>query len=571
MILYQKTKDELNVDFDNCKVYTDIFCQCDYCGEIFKRFKRNILLGRKVIQKESCNSKKCAQAKREESQIKLYGVKNYGGSKESLEKHKKTCLERYGVENTSVLPEIKEKIKNTNLKRYGKTSYLGTKECKAAAKEKAQELYGVDNFSKSDVVKQKIKESNLKNNGAEYPMQSEKIREKSKKTCLEKYGCENANQCKEIRERQNETLLKRYGSKHPLQIKKFKEKQEATLLKNYGVTIPLHSEECKQKSKETCIKKYGVTNPLQNKDIFRKALETKKKNYGSYYPVFKTTESSIRNWLNNFGFSFKPDIEVLDGRELDMFDKNLSLAIEYCGLFWHKENPSGSRDKNYHFKKYKDCLDAGIHLITIFEDEWHNRKKQCQNFLKSKIKIFDKKIFARKCESRQISRKEAARFYEENHIQGSSQGLLVAYGLFHQEELLGVMSLGRHHRDSSKITLDRFCVKEGHHIAGGASKLFKFCKEWALQKGCSKIISWSDNRWSDGNVYKVLGFKLEQELPPDYSYVNTKNPNKIRINKQSQSKKRTNCPEGKTEHEWCLERGLARIWDCGKKRWVFEL
>ena len=160
---------------------------------------------------------------------------------------------------------------------------------------------------------------------------------------------------------------------------------------------------------------------------------------------------------------------------------------------------------------------------------------------------------------------------EENHIQGPSKGLLVAYGLFNQEELLGVMSLGRHHRDSSKITLDRFCIKEGLCVVGGASKLFKACVGWAKQTGYSKIISWSDNRWSDGNVYKVLGFKLEEELVPDYSYVNTKNPNKIRISKQSQSKKRTSCPAGKTEKEWCLERGLSRIWDCGKKRWVFEL
>jgi len=571
MILYKKTKDELNVDFDNCKVYAEIFCECDYCGEIFKRSKRNILVGRKTIQKESCKSKTCNKAKREESQFKLYGVKNFGGSKESLKKCKETCLKKYGVENTSTLPEVKEKIKNTNLKRYGKSSYLATKECKAATKIKAQELYGVDNYAEAGVVKQKMKESNLKNNGVDYPMQSETIRNKSKKTCLEKYGFENVNQCKEIKDKQNETLIKRYGFKHPLQIKEFKQKQQDTLFKNYGVNVPLHSLKLRQKSKETCLKKYGVTSPLKNKEIFRKVLETKKERYGSYYPNFKKSESEIKDWLNGFGFNFESDVNVLDGKELDMLDKNLSLAIEYCGLFWHNENSPQSRDKNYHFKKYKDCLDAGINLITIFEDEWLQRKTQCKNFIKSKLKIFDKKVFARKCKIQQVSKKEAKEFYEENHIQGPSKGLLAAYGLFNQEELLGVMSLGRHHRDSSKITLDRFCIKEGLCVVGGASKLFKACVGWAKQTGYSKIISWSDNRWSDGNVYKVLGFKLEEELIPDYSYVNTKNPNKIRISKQSQSKKRTSCPEGKTEKEWCLERGFSRIWDCGKKRWVFEL
>lgn len=90
-------------------------------------------------------------------------------------------------------------------------------------------------------------------------------------------------------------------------------------------------------------------------------------------------------------------------------------------------------------------------------------------------------------------------------------------------------------------------------------------------KKYSKIISWSDNRWSKGDVYECLGFKLDGDLKPDYSYVNIKNPNKKRISKQSQAKKKTGCPEGKTEHEWCLEKGLSRIWDCGKKRWVYEL
>lgn len=33
MILKEKTKIELGVDFDSCKVYTEIFCQCKNCGK----------------------------------------------------------------------------------------------------------------------------------------------------------------------------------------------------------------------------------------------------------------------------------------------------------------------------------------------------------------------------------------------------------------------------------------------------------------------------------------------------------------------------------------------------------
>ena len=85
-----------------------------------------------------------------------------------------------------------------------------------------------------------------------------------------------------------------------------------------------------------------------------------------------------------------------------------------------------------------------------------------------------------------------------------------------------------------------------------------------------EIISWSDNRWSVGSVYRKLGFVLAEELKPDYSYVDLKRPHR-RISKQSQQKKKTGCPQGMTELEWANQRGLSRIWDCGKKRWLYNI
>jgi hypothetical protein len=66
-----------------------------------------------------------------------------------------------------------------------------------------------------------------------------------------------------------------------------------------------------------------------------------------------------------------------------------------------------------------------------------------------------------------------------------------------------------------------------------------------------------------------MGFILEKELAPDYSYVLLSNP-KIRIPKQKMKKKNINCPKNKTESEFTKELGYSRIWDCGKKRWVFN-
>lgn len=34
---------------------------------------------------------------------------------------------------------------------------------------------------------------------------------------------------------------------------------------------------------------------------------------------------------------------------------------------------------------------------------------------------------------------------------------------------------------------------------------------------------------------------------------------------------KTGCPGGVTERQWSLEHGLARVWDCGRKRWRHQL
>ncbi|MEI6470939.1 MAG: hypothetical protein WCO72_15895, partial [Betaproteobacteria bacterium] len=171
-------------------------------------------------------------------------------------------------------------------------------------------------------------------------------------------------------------------------------------------------------------------------------------------------------------------------------------------------------------------------------------------------------------------KEDSIHFFDSYHIQGSNKLGVIFFGLFSEDHLCRIMSLGRHSRqtDTSKkeITLDRLCFKDGSNIVGGASKLFSRCLGWAKSNGYKKIISFSDNRWSLGRVYEKMGFSLEKEYGADYSYVEIKNPRK-RLSKQSQKKSMTNCPDELTEHTWAVQRGLARIYDCGKKRWVFDI
>ena len=52
--------------------------------------------------------------------------------------------------------------------------------------------------------------------------------------------------------------------------------------------------------------------------------------------------------------------------------------------------------------------------------------------------------------------------------------------------------------------------------------------------------------------------------------INIENPT-YRLSKQSQKKSSSNCPENLTEFQWAEMRGLKKIWDFGKKRWVYTI
>lgn len=76
--------------------------------------------------------RKCAQkaavAKREETCMEKYGVKNVMHKKEFVDKIKDSMMGKYGVKCAMEIPESLEKFKNTCIERYGVPYYVLTKE-----------------------------------------------------------------------------------------------------------------------------------------------------------------------------------------------------------------------------------------------------------------------------------------------------------------------------------------------------------------------------------------------------------------------------------------------------------
>jgi predicted GNAT family N-acyltransferase len=329
------------------------------------------------------------------------------------------------------------------------------------------------------------------------------------------------------------------------------------------------TKDAQQKRMQSNLERFGVEHATQHPDIKQKIIDTKIDKYGAINPSTTLEEQNeIQEWLSGLGFSFSPNYDILCGKEVDLYNKDLNLGIEFCGLYWHCEH--NDRGRSYHYNKYVGCENNGVRLITIFSDEWEQRNSQVKNFIKSVVGYHTDRVFARKCQIAQIDRNIGQEFFEEYHIQGQKRKAKVYFGLFYQENLIGCVSFNSHHRQPNQMTLDRLCFKDGFQIPGGASKLIKNGIKWVKEQGYNKIISWSDNRWSQGNVYLKTGFELEETLNPDYSYIKLSNA-KARIPKQGMMKSKIGCPKEQTEKEFLVERGYSRVWDCGKKRWVMYL
>lgn len=184
-----------------------------------------------------------------------------------LKKTKKSCLEKYGVENPFQNKEVKDKYKKTCL-----------------------EKYGVEHTFQSELVKNKIKSVCLEKYGVENPNQNNDIRNKTKKTCLEKYGVEYSSQNKENREKYKITCLEKYGVENPSQNKDIKNKKIETSLKNWGVEYPIQNSLIKTRRVNSYINKWGVEHPMQTEEVMSKNIKQNYKKKIYMFPSNKIIE-----------------------------------------------------------------------------------------------------------------------------------------------------------------------------------------------------------------------------------------------------------------------------------------
>lgn len=530
----------------------------------------------------------------EETNKKKFGERYPLMSKDVLEKTKGEFLLKWGVDNPSKVESIRLKAMQTNVERYGNEVASKSDAIKQRTKEKFIENWGVDNPSKIKEVREKAKGTMLNKYGVEFALQNADIFSKVKKTNLENWGVEYPTQNEEIRDKIERTNLIRYGYKLPSQSDEVKDKIRKKNKESYN----------KSKIDQANIQKYGKSHISKTYEYRNKFNITKNPNYLNYidegvsnfmcdngkYHQFKIktdnyisrkredlplcticnpigdsksiSESDLYNFVKSV-YGGEIIQSYRDELEIDIYLPKIGIGFEYNGLYWHSEI---FKEKNYHKEKYIFFKKRGIRLINIWEDDWRSRKEIIKSQIKNWIGVTELREYARNCEILLIKDNKLVKdFLEKNHIQGYVRPK-ISIGLIKDGELMSIMCFdsleGRKTMKDGEWNLSRFCNKLNMSVVGGASKLLKyFIRNWNPHR----IISYSENSWSDGSIYEKLGFDLVRDGNPDYKYLERGE----RRHKSNFTKKKLGLSKDETETEVSKKIGLIRIWDCGKKK--FEM
>ena len=165
--------------------------------------------------------------------------------------------------------------------------------------------------------------------------------------------------------------------------------------------------------------------------------------------------------------------------------------------------------------------------------------------LRHKLVCTENKVYARKCDIIELD--EDKEFLNQYHIQASCSSS-IKLGLKHENELVAVMSFGKSRFNKQyDWELLRYASKDC--VIGGAGKLLAYFRKKYVN---TSIISYCDLRYSNGDLYKSIGFKFSHISDPSFRYYN-----------ETESLSRYQVMKMKKTHKQMIEEGYEKIFDCG--------
>ena len=487
------------------------------------------------------------------------------GKQICVEKHDETMIKKYGEKTPIKIDEFREKIKQTNVEKYGTENAFQNNDIKKSNKEKW--------ISKKDQIIEKIKSTKNK----KCPEEKEQINQKRIQTNIQRYGVENTSHKKEFIDKIRESKSKKTYLEKQEEIDKRKIKrrnnywyifQELLLKKN--IEILSTKEEYMSYSDA-----YNYKCLKCNKDF--ESGQSKQQYIYCPYCCFKSSyEHEISEWLSDLDVKhvcnkkFKlEDYEKINRKqphEIDIFLEQYNLGIEFHGLYWHCDE---HKYRNYHQDKWQFFKNKGITLLQVFENEWVLQKDIIKSIIRNYMNLSENRVYARKCEIREIDIHEYREFCEENHLQGYCAAK-IRLGLYYNNDLVQLMSFSKpRYNCQYEYENIRTCTKLNYNIIGGFSKLLKYF----INNYSKSIISYVDLRYFNGEGYKNNGFKERDVSKPNYFYFKEGSlelESRIKYQKHKLKKIFENFDSDISEYKNMKMNGYLRIFDCGNLILTFE-
>ncbi|MCL1869654.1 MAG: zinc-ribbon domain-containing protein [Promicromonosporaceae bacterium] len=284
------------------------------------------------------------------------------------------------------------------------------------------------------------------------------------------------------------------------------------------------------------------------------------------------------------------DRRAVPGHELDAYLPDLAVAVEYNGVYYHREQ---FRSRDAHASKLAAARAAGIRLVTVWEDDWLARREIVVRALAARLGVTaglrltrpelapecSERVGARSLTVREVTGRVANEFLAGNHLQGPvtcSRRFALVDDAGRVRALLALRSArggARSRRAEGEWEIVRFATRG--IVPGAFSRLLAHA-ERALAGDLTRWVTFADAMISDGALYERTGFVADRRLAPDYRYAGP-STRWVRQPKESYQRRRfRDDPDLVWDESWteavAAERnGLHRVWDAGKTRYVRDV
>jgi len=324
----------------------------------------------------------------------------------------------------------------------------------------------------------------------------------------------------------------------------------------------------KEKRAQTCLEKYGKRTPLLTlegvydfdgstaKDLYKNAnLDV---SYIKFLRLIKHV--GIDNALK--AAPLKTDIEMIIEQRLQnlkigyVFNSSLAgcrpdfvlpkhnLVIEADGLLYHSD--AVQSDKSYHLKKQQKYLEQGYDSLFFRGDEIKYKSEIVASMIAHKAGVTKDVVYARKCSIHKSNSKLFRQWFDDNHIMGNGSGTV--YFLEYNGSVVSAISVVN---KKKYLEISRFCNKINTVSVGGFGKLLKHAiKEFQPKT----VMSFVDSRYGNGHSLIKNGF------------VQVSNYLSFKWTDYTRTYHRMKYP-GNSGYD----HGMAKIWDCGQRKFVLQL